>query len=681
MLRWRDANCDGISSCCTVAVLACWSIGVRLRARFDGRVCGRMLVLWTMLLAGVALWPVWRTPDLGVRRYLAILAFVATGLSLFAFFHWSSAAAATPTTRAIEVLEDGYVGSKSCRSCHPGEHDSWQHSFHRTMTQVAARANLQADFERLELDWFGKQVVLEWRGEQLWTVFDRGGKRPAHVERPVEQLTGSHHLQVLWYSTGEGRELGPVPMCFKTEERAWIPLTSVFVLPPTFRDPPDPGAWNQSCTMCHTTAARPRVDIDRTDTHVSEFGIACEACHGPGEAHVAANHNPLRRWSQRALGSDDTIANPATLQPVRSAQVCGHCHSVAIIKQQHFDTWREQGSPYVPGQDLQRTHLVIGTDDFGAPEVQRELRNNQDFFKSSFWSDGQVRLSGREFNGMRQSPCYTHGDADRQIDCTSCHRMHPEDGKAMDEWRDDQLQAGMRGNVGCTQCHEAMASAAGLQAHTHHGAESSGSNCYNCHMSHTSIGLMKASRSHAITTPSVDAELATGRPNACNQCHLDRTLQWTAEQLKQNWGVPPPPLTAEQQQVAAGVRWLLTGDAGQRTLAAWSFAWSPAQTASGSDWMAPYLARLLDDPYYVVRFNAARALRSLEGYGDALNGYQFIAEQVVQKPFVDNVTALWQSRFRGGANAAVLIAADGLMQARFAELYARRDDRPVYIAE
>ena len=102
-----------------------------------------------------------------------------------------------------------------------------------------------------------------------------------------------------------------------------------------------------------------------------------------------------------------------------------------------------------------------------APELQRELRKNPNFFASSFWSDGQVRLSGREFNGLRQSPCYTHGDTKRQLDCTSCHELHAHDSGAA--WRDDQLRAGMRGNVACTQCHAQFAPPEALAAHTHHG--------------------------------------------------------------------------------------------------------------------------------------------------------------------------------------------------------------------
>ena len=640
-----------------------------------------MLLFLSMLLLACAAYPLWCSSD-GVTAKAASVAFfvlVGAGLSLCSM--WEGPALEASSNRAIEVPEAGYVGSKSCRSCHPGEHASWHGSFHRTMTQVASRDAFVADFDRLELDWFGKEVLLEWRGDRLWTVFDRAGKRPARVERPVEQLTGSHHLQVLWYSTGEGRELGPVPMCFKIEERIWLPLTSVFVLPPEFRDPPDPGAWNNSCTMCHTTDARPRVDIGRTDTEVSEFGISCEACHGPGEAHVAANHNPVRRLTQRALGMDDTITNPATLQPVRSSQVCGHCHSVSILKEQHFDSWRDHGSPFKPGDDLQRSHLVIGVEDREAPELRRELRKNPNFFRSSFWPDGQVRLSGREFSGLRQSPCYTHGDEAKQIDCTSCHSMHVEGGKSSEAWRDDQLHDGMRGNLGCTQCHEEMSTPEGLQAHTHHAPGSSGSSCYNCHMGHTSVGLMKASRSHEITSPDVGVEVATGRPNACNQCHLDRTLQWTAERLEADWQVAPPSLNAEQREVAASVRWLLSGDAGQRMLAAWSYGWGPAQEASGDDWMAPYLGRLLDDPYYVVRFNAQRSLRSLSGYGGVLVNYNFVADAAEQARFVGDVTKLWTSRYSGGMRPAVLMAARGLSRARFDQLYARRDDRPVYIAE
>ncbi|HEU4419275.1 MAG TPA: cytochrome c3 family protein [Planctomycetota bacterium] len=640
-----------------------------------------MQALLTAIVAGLALAPLW-LPAPGrsgaVARVLLTLAAVAA--VVFASLSPTHETPPSPT-RPLETPSDGYVGSRACRSCHPEQHATWHESFHRTMTQVASRDALAAKFDTLRLDWFGKPVQLEWRGDTLWATFERGGLQPASVHRPVEQITGSHHLQVLWYSTGKGRELAPVPLCYKIEERIWLPITAAFVLPPEYRDPPEPGAWGQSCHMCHSTNARPRFGAEHNDTHVTELGIACEACHGPGAAHVAANSNPLRRYSHRFAGSDDTIVDPAALHPVRSAQVCGQCHSVSILRQQHAERWADDGLPYRPGQDLHATSLVVDIGDHDAPELTRELRKNPHFFASSFWPDGQVRLSGREFSGLRQSPCYTHGDPNKQMDCSSCHVMHGVAGVGVAAWRDDQLAAAASGNAACTQCHEDLRDDRDLAAHTFHEPKSTGSSCYNCHMGYTTFGLMKAMRSHTITSPSVQQEIATGRPNACNQCHLDRSLQWTAEHLNAKWGIKAPELDEEQRTVAASVRWLLSGDAGQRVLAAWSFGWRDAQLASGTDWQAPYLARLLDDPYYVVRFNAARSLRSLHGGGGELADYDFLAAAPAARAFGERVHTAWASGYRGGPRPAVLLGTDGLQLDAFQRLYARRDDRPVYLAE
>ena len=88
-------------------------------------------------------------------------------------------------------------------------------------------------------------------------------------------------------------------------------------------------------------------------------------------------------------------------------------------------------------------------------------------------------------------------------------------------------------DAACLQCHPSFE---GRTEHTHHTADSSGSRCQNCHMPHTTYGLLKAIRSHKIDSPSVQASLATGRPNACNLCHLDKSLAWTQDALERGWG-------------------------------------------------------------------------------------------------------------------------------------------------
>ena len=40
-------------------------------------------------------------------------------------------------TPAVETHADTFATSASCRSCHPDAYDTWQATYHRTMTQRA----------------------------------------------------------------------------------------------------------------------------------------------------------------------------------------------------------------------------------------------------------------------------------------------------------------------------------------------------------------------------------------------------------------------------------------------------------------------------------------------------------------------------------------------------------------
>lgn len=642
-----------------------------------------MALLLAAALAALAALPLWREHQ---RGGLSVLAPVLVGVLAVLLLLWGAlfapAVAVAPADRPLAAPLEDYVGSAACVACHPDQHSSWQQSFHRTMTQAASRATVIPRFERLDLQHFGQPVRLQWRTDgELWVDLVTGGPVPSRVVRPVVQVTGSHHTQAFWYSTGKQRELGLVPLVYRIDEGRWLPISAAFVLPPEQKEPPVPGTWNQNCHGCHTTAGRPRVDTDRVDTMVGEFGIACEACHGPGQKHVTANRDPMRRYALHlGGGADDTIVDPKDLTPRRSSQVCGQCHSVSIVKQEWFDAWRERGQPYRPGQDLDATTLVLDPTRADAPELQRQLRQDPHFFANAFWPDGTVRLSGREYNGLVRSPCYTKGEGKRTMTCLSCHEMHKgrDDHRPRDEWADDQLAPLMGGNAACTQCHEQLRETAALTAHTHHASGSSGSNCYNCHMSHTSYGLLKALRSHTIESPRVQTELGTGRPNACNQCHLDQTLLWTNQHLQAKWGIEPARLDQDQAQIAASVRWLLSGDAGLRALAAWSMGWSEAQQVSGNDWQAPYLGQLLADPYRAVRILAERSLRSLPQ--GAPNGYDFLGDDAALRTAAAAVQQRWQA-LPHSERPELLITREGLRQGDFQRLLARRDNRPVHLAE
>src|SRR2546423_9712951 len=130
-------------------------------------------------------------------------------------------------------------------------------------------------------------------------------------------------------------------------------------------------------------------------------------------------------------------------------------------------------------------------------------------------------------------------------------------------------------------------------------------------MPFTTYGVLKAIRSHQVSSPRAADELATGRPNACNLCHLDKPLAWAANQLGRWYGHSIPDLSEDQTAVADAVRLALAGDAGQRVLVAWHLSWGPALQVAGKSWGSPVLAQLLDDPYAAVRCVAGRSLKQI----------------------------------------------------------------------
>ncbi len=597
----------------------------------------------------------------------------------------------TPENRPIQAREDGYVSSRTCQSCHPHNYDTWYGSFHRTMTQIATPETVVGPFDEA-FSFLGQTYRLQRRGRSVWFQRDDPAQAGHPLRMRLAMITGSHHMQVYWYATGNSRKLGQIPFIYLIQEQQWIPRNATFLTPPSTQiHSALPGAWNMACIKCHTTQGKPRSpDWGRSgvamtdlsfDTRVAEFGIACEACHGPGETHVLLNRNPLRRYRYHLNHEPDaSIVHPARLSHELSSQVCGQCHGVLeFYEKDDFEQWRNHGYPYRPGEVLSETKLVVRFQDRQQPRIQQLVKRKPSFWEEKFWSDGMVRVSGREYNGLIESPCYQRGE----LSCLSCHAMHQtaDDPRPLSLWAIDQLKPGMEGNQACLQCHESFRF--NVAAHTHHPSTSTGSQCYNCHMPYTTYGLLKAIRSHQIDTPTVEASLRTGRPNACNQCHLDKTLDWAASHLERWYDAPKPRLTREEQSVAASLLWLLRGDAGQRALMAWSLGWPSARQASGSDWMPPFLGQLLEDPYDAVRFIAARSLRRSKAFAEL--EYDFFGPPRERAAAHRQVLSLWKglpSPTTRSGRAEILIDPTGaLRQDLLDRLLGQRDDRIVSLAE
>jgi hypothetical protein len=596
----------------------------------------------------------------------------ASGLSWFAWtYSPAHASAEPPHDRPIQVAHDGYVASSSCKACHPGEYGTWHRSYHRTMTQAADVDTVLGPIDGVVVRARDQSFALERRGREVWVEMNdpawTGAPDAApRVSRQIVQTTGSHNEQFYWIASGKGRDLTILPIMYRLkDEQRWGSLDGCCIAEPGFVQDLADGRWNRVCNRCHATHTQPRiVEGEGADTHVAELGIACEACHGPGGEHAEQNRDPRARYAQHFDEANaHAIVNPAKLDHKRSSEVCGQCHGVNVF---HNDAdreeWRAKGFRYRPG------------------DVLADSRQLETSGPDRFWSDGMMRVSGREYNGLVRSPCFVNGE----LSCISCHSMHKldeGDTRSLDSWADDQLHPGMDGDHACTQCHTSFTDPAAVAAHTHHPVGSTGSECMNCHMPYTTYGILKGIRSHEISNPSVDESVVTGRPNACNLCHLDRTLAWTGEHLERWYDIPTPALDADQRTVASGVLWSLRGDGGQRVLMACGMDWAPARAVSGSDWMVPFLAVLVQDPYTAVRYTAHRAL-SRRSEGAALARTDPLVQQPAELARVTNpIVDAWNRKFRKPA-PSLLIDAHGVLDVRaLQQLLSRRDERPVELNE
>ena len=204
----------------------------------------------------------------------------------------------------------------------------------------------------------------------------------------------------------------------------------------------------------------------------------------------------------------------------------------------------------------------------------------------------------------------------------------------------------------------------------------------NCHMPYTSYGLLKASRSHAIESPSVATTLQVGRPNGCNMCHLDKSLGWTADYLKRWYDISSPELPLDEKELCFTVLSALKGNAIQRALAAWALGWPEAQQASSTDWAIPFLGFLLQDNYHAVRFIADRTLQSIQGKNTV--PYDTLAEKADRDKAARSIVQDWlrNKEARPTTGDSYLINKQGQpMIGAIDKLLKQRDTQEIVISE
>jgi predicted CXXCH cytochrome family protein len=246
-----------------------------------------------------------------------------------------------------------------------------------------------------------------------------------------------------------------------------------------------------TCDGCHS------VGYDVRTKQVAEWNVGCERCHGPGSVHVAH-------------ASRDNILNPAKMDYVAANDTCIQCHS--------------QGRPPTNPIDGKYFDWPVGY------RVGLKLKDSwtleeHKLGETTFthFADGTAHKNRMQGNDFVQSVMYRRG-----ITCFNCHDVHGTENYAQ-----------LRKPVGklCLDCHGPMSlngpHTVTLEEHTHHKADSPGSQCVSCHMPkiETTIpDVFVRAHTFAVISPAMTEKYKI--PNPCTQCHADKSTAWASEALR-----------------------------------------------------------------------------------------------------------------------------------------------------
>ena len=384
-----------------------------------------------------------------------------------------------------------YVGAQACGACHREVYDTWKGGRHSKMLQPATPRTVLGDFGVSGLILHERPYRL--RAEDGQYYITESYLTGTEQEHRIQYTLGSRRVQHYLTTDAQGRMIILAPS-WDVQREQWF--DNMDIVRPDQDEQKPVQVWNKNCFGCHVGEQENNYSpTTRTyATQWADFGTSCERCHGPGSLHVQA----YSAAKDPALVTASAIIRPTELDAATSSMICAQCHTFRDVIAPEFTAGSNYYDHFLP-------YLEYGPQKADDP---------------AYWADGRPRRFSNDAMGLWQSECFIQGGAT----CTTCHR----DTHQPDVDRDVYLAAS--NNVLCTRCHQDIG--AKLTAHTRHDAASAGSSCVDCHMPKVVMALKSTMRDHTMSLPTPENTVAFAIPNACTECHTDRSPSWAADTLK-----------------------------------------------------------------------------------------------------------------------------------------------------
>jgi predicted CXXCH cytochrome family protein len=533
------------------------------------------------------------------RAGTLIAAAVAAAAVLLGGMAWNLLTSSPSIVYGQALAPPSFVGSETCAGCHQSEAQLWHSSQHKHAMDHATEKSVLGDFSDATFDYYGSRSRFFRNNGKFFVETDGADGKLATFE--VKYTFGIDPLQQYLVEFADGR-VQALPFAWDTRPKGkggqrWFhlypnePIRHDDILHWTRLNQ----NWNFMCSECHSTGVRKNYDAagDRFATTWSEISVGCETCHGQGSNHVKwalaeksrqptsksedTDKGLLVRFDERSgiawrrdpvSGDPQRSVAPAILR--KEVETCGLCHA---RRGQFSEDW-------IPGHWLSDTHAVS--------PLTRGL----------YHADGQMLDEVYNYGSFKQSRMFAAG-----VTCSDCHDPH-------------SAKPRLEGDGLCLQCHSSEKYAA--QSHKHHEGLSPALECSSCHMPMHTYMVVDQRHDHSFRVPRPDLSVKFGIPNACNDCHTDRSAEWTALAVERWFG--PQRIGFQDYADAFHAAWTENADAAKLLATVVANQGSPAfARASALKELASYVSSGniglaqsgLNDPDPMVRIGALDMLENV----------------------------------------------------------------------
>ncbi|MCX6247393.1 MAG: multiheme c-type cytochrome [Bacteroidetes bacterium] len=401
-----------------------------------------------------------------------------------------------------------FTGGKACIECHQKEYRLWKGSDHDNAMSIASDTSVLGDFNNTSFTFNGKTSKFYKRNGKFYVFTEATGGRM--MELQVSHTFGIRPLQQYLVPFGNGR-YQCLPIAWNTVEKKWFQMAAM-VYKPEDLEPVNwlywtnqAQNWNSMCAECHSTNLQKNFDITTKSYHTTfnDINVNCEACHGPGSAHIEWARLPELA---RPVGINaGLLVKTSSITSRQYVESCAPCHAR-----------RSSTGPY----DHNHPEFL----NYAIPQLP---------VRPAYNIDGQFKDEDYEYGSFTQSKMYM-----KDVRCGDCHDPH-------------SLKRKFEGNALCTQCHRADE----YDTFSHHMHKSkgdpgksfvnkegktvevgAGALCRDCHMPGRYYMGIDRRYDHSLRIPRPDLSVSLGTPNACTHCHDDKTDSWAVQYINKWYG-------------------------------------------------------------------------------------------------------------------------------------------------